>query len=323
MKTMVYRRYGSPDVLELRDVDMPVVKDDEILVRVRASSVNPVDWHRVTGKPYLVRMEGGLRRPKQTVPGVDVAGQVEEVGRAVRRFRPGDDVFGMRDGSFAEYVCAREDQVVRKPANLTFEQAAAVPLAALTALQALRDKGRLQPGQQVLIIGASGGVGTFAVQLAKSFGAEVTGVCSTRNVNAVRSLGADQVIDYTRADFVHSGQRYDLILNVSGFRSIADYRRALAPNGTLVVIGGPKKNPLIGLPLGGLLRALVASRTGSQKMVVMLTKNNTEDLILLRELVEAGKVIPVVERTYPLKEVPEALRYLGEGHAQGKLVITV
>lgn len=322
MKAIVRHRYGSPDVLELRDVDMPVAKDDQILVRVRAASVNPQDWHLTTGTPYVMRLGGGLFKPKQTVLGVDVAGQVQAVGSNVTEFQPGDEVFGMRSGAFAEYLCVRAIRMVSKPANLTFEQVAAVPVAAITALQGLRDKGQIRAGQKVLINGASGGVGTFAVQIAKSFGAEVTGVCSTRNVDAVRSLGADRVIDYTQEDFVHSGQRYDLILDVVGTRSIADRRRALSPTGILVVVGGPKTNRWLG-PLTALSKALVVSRFGRQKMVGMLAQNNKEDLLLLRELLETGKVTPVIERTYSLQEVPEALRYVGEGHAQGKIVISL
>jgi NADPH:quinone reductase-like Zn-dependent oxidoreductase len=251
-----------------------------------------------------------------------VAGQVEAVGRSVTQLQPGDAVFGMRVGAFAEYLSAREDRLVPKPANLTFEQAAVVPMAALTALQGLRDKGRIRPGQKVLINGASGGVGTFAVQIAKSLGAEVTAVCRTRNVDAVRSLGADRVIDYTREDFVHNGQCHDLMLDVAGNRSISDRKRALGPRGVLVVVGGPKKGRWLG-PASSLLKVLLAARFSSQTMVGMLTKNSKEDLVLLRELLEAGKVTPVIERTYPLREVPEALSYIGEGHARGKIVITV
>lgn len=322
MKAIVRSVYGPPDVLELADVEVPVPKDGEVLVRVRAACVNPLDWHEVVGTPYLVRIQGGVRRPKRAIPGTDVAGRVEAVGRGVTRFKPGDEVFGMGSGTFAEYVAVREDQVAIKPTNLTFEQAAAVPVAALTALQALRDTGRIRPGQRVLINGGSGGVGTFAVQLAKSFGTEVTAVCSTRNVEAVGELGADHVIDYTREDFTRTGERYDLILDVAGTRSIADRRRALAPRGTLVLVGGPKDNRWTG-PLGSLLRMLASSLFVSQRMVGMLAKNDREDLATLRDLLETGKVVPVVEQAYPLKDVPEALRVLGEGHARGKLVITV
>ena len=322
MKAIVRTVYGPPDVLELADVEVPAPRNGEVLVRVRAACVNPVDWHEVTGAPYLVRIQGGVRRPKHAVPGTDLAGRVEAVGQGVARFKPGDEVFGMGAGTFAEYVAVRESQIVIKPANLTFDQAAAVPVAALTALQALRDTGRIRPGQKVLVNGASGGVGTFAVQIAKSFGAEVTAVCSTRNVEAIGELGADHVIDYTREDFTRTGERYDLILDIAGNRSIADRRRALTPWGTLVLVGGPKDNKWIG-PLGSLLRMLASSVLSSQRMVGMLAKNDQEDLATLRDLLESGKLVPVVEQAFALKDVPEALRVLGEGHARGKLVITV
>jgi NADPH:quinone reductase-like Zn-dependent oxidoreductase len=320
MKAIVYHRYGSPDVLELREIDKPVVTDDDVLVRVRAASVNPLDWHYMRGTPYVVRIGAGFRKPKVTRLGVDVAGQVEAIGKNVTQFQPGDEVFGTCKGAFAEYVCASEGALVLKPANLTFEQAAAVPLAALSALQALRDKGKVQPGQKVLINGASGGVGTFAVQIAKSFGGEVTGVCSTRNVDMVRSIGADQVIDYTQEDFTKSGQRYDLILdNVD--RSLSDCRRALTPKGTLVLIGGSAGRWIDGL--GRSIKAGVLSPFVSQRLCPFLAKGNKQDLHVLKDLIEAGKLTPVIDRTYPLSEVPEAIRYLEEGHAQGKVVITV
>jgi NADPH:quinone reductase-like Zn-dependent oxidoreductase len=322
MKAIVQDRYGSPDVLELRDIDPPIVKDDEVLVRIRAASVNPFDWYQVTGTPYIMRMDGGLRRPKQTTPGVDLAGQVKAVGNNVTMFQVGDEVYGMRSGAFAEYLAAGEERLARKPANLSFEQAAAVPMAAVTALQGLRDKGQIRPGQNVLVNGASGGVGTFAVQIAKSVGAEVTAVCSTRNVDMVRSLGADRVIDYTTSDFVHNGQRYDLILDVAGNRSISDRRRALTPNGTLVVVGGPMKNRWIG-PLGSMITTAVAARFGSQRVVAMLAKHRPEDLNVLRQLLESETIRPAIERTYPLDQVPEAIRYVGTGHAQAKVVIAV
>jgi NADPH:quinone reductase-like Zn-dependent oxidoreductase len=323
MKAIVHHRYGPPvEALRLEDVETPVPADGEALVQVRACSVNALDWYGVTGTPYIARMGGGLRAPKQPRIGVDLAGEVEAVGANVTRFKPGDEVFGARPGAFAEYVTVREDQVSPKPATVTFEAAAAVPVAALTALQALRDKGRIADGQQVLINGASGGVGTFAVQIAKSYGAEVTGVCSPRNVDLVRSLGADHVIDYTREDFVHSGRQYHLIIDVAGGRSISDRRRALRPGGTLVLVGGPKKNRMFG-PLGGFLTVAVAGRFGRQTMVPMLSKSTREDLDTLGDLLAAGAIKPVVERTYPLDQVAEALRHLGEGHAQGKLVITV
>jgi NADPH:quinone reductase-like Zn-dependent oxidoreductase len=278
----------------------------------------------MTGTPYLVRMQAGLRKPKSEVLGVDFAGTVEEVGRDVKQFQPGDEVFGARNGSFAEYVCVREERVVvYKPADVTFEQAAAVPVAAISALQGLRDKGRIQPGQKVLINGASGGVGTFAVQLAKWFGAEVTGVCSTRNVEMVRSIGADHVVDYTEEDFTQSGNRYDLMLDVAGSRSWSDCSRVLDEKATLVVVGGPKKGRWIG-PLRQALKLRLASVADSRRVAApFLAKINKEDLVVLQGLLEAGTITPVIDRQYELSEVPEALRYLGEGHARGKIVVTV
>jgi len=322
MKAMVYDRYGSPDVLELREIEAPGVADDGVLLRVRAASVNPFDWHMLTGKPYLVRTQAGFLKPKSEVLGVDFAGTVEAVGRDVDELRPGDDVFGSRTGAFAEYVSVRK-AVASKPVNVSFEDAAAVPIAGVTALQGLRDKGQIQAGQKVLINGASGGVGTFAVQIAKSFGAEVTGVCSTRNVDSVRSIGADHVIDYTREDFTRSGQLYDLMLDNAGNRSWSDCKRVLNEEGTMVIVGGRKTNRWIG-PMGDVVRRRLAAIPGSRKVVApFLAKLNKEDLVVLGELVETGKVRPVIERRYELSEVPEALAYLGEGHAQGKLVITV
>jgi NADPH:quinone reductase-like Zn-dependent oxidoreductase len=324
MKALTYDKYGSPDILELRQIDKPVVTDDDVLVRVHATSVNPVDWHTMTGTPYLVRLESGLRKPKREVLGVDFAGTVEAIGRNVKQFQPGDEVFGAKSGAFAEYVCVREDRVVgQKPANVTFEQAAAVPVAAISALQGLRDKGQIRSGQRVLINGASGGVGTFAVQIAKSFGAEVTGVCSTRNVDTVRSIGADHVIDYTEEDFTRGEQRYDLLLDIAGNRSWSDYRRVLNEKATLVVVGGPKGNHWIG-PLSQAVKLRLSSLAGSRRVVApFLAKMKKEDLVVLQELLEAGTVTPVLDRQYELSEVPEALRYLGEGHAQGKVVVTV
>jgi NADPH:quinone reductase-like Zn-dependent oxidoreductase len=321
MKAIVYDKYGEPDVLELREVDKPVVKEDEVLVRVHAVSVNPADWHLLTGTPYVMRMAVGLSKPKNKILGLDMAGRVEAVGSNATRFRPGDEVFGEHSGAYAEYVDVSEDGIALKPANLTFEQAAAVPVAGVTALQGLRDKGQIQPGHQVLIIGASGGVGTFAVQLAKSFGADVTGVCSTRNVDMVHSIGADQVIDYTQEDFTRSGRRYDLIFELAGTRSLADCRRALAPEGTLVLCGG-EGGRWLG-PVGRLIGAMVLSRFGSQKIVTWIAKSTHKDLVVLKELIEAGEVTPVIDRRYELGEVADALRYQGEGHAQGKTVITV
>ena len=322
MKAIVYCEYGSPDVLKFEDIEKPTPGDDQVLVRVRAASVNPLDWHYMRGTPYFMRMQAGLRKPKVTRLGVDYAGTVEAVGRNVKRFQPGDEVFGGRTGAFAEYVSVREDRaVVLKPANLTFEQAASVPIAAITALQSLRDKGKIQPGQKVLINGASGGVGTFAVQIAKSFGAEVTGVCSTRNVDMVRSIGADQVIDYTKEDFTKSAQRYDLILDMVGNHSLLECRRVLNPKGKYIMIGGPAGRWID--PLPRVINALVLSRFVSQDIGMFLAELNKEDLTILRDLMQAGKVTPVIDRHYRLNEVPEAIRYLEEGHARGKVVITL
>ena len=322
MKAIVNNEYGSPDGLELQEIDKPVVEGDDVLVRVRASSVNPFDWHAMRGLPYLVRLTEGLRRPSRRVPGVDVAGQVEAVGGNVTEFRPGDEVFGVKGGAFAEYICAGKNNfLVPKPAGLTFEQAAAVPVAGTTALQALRDKGGIEPGQRVLINGAAGGVGTFAVQIAKAFGADVTAVCSTSKLDLVRSLGADQVVDYTQQDFTGSGQRYDLILDAVGNRSLSDLRRALNPKGTLVIVGGGGGNWLG--PLALPFRALLVSRFVGQRLLLLLAKNSKEDLLALKELIEAGKVTPVIGRTYQLSEAPEAIRYLEAGHAEGKTVIAV
>jgi NADPH:quinone reductase-like Zn-dependent oxidoreductase len=319
MKAIVYHNYGSPDVLRCEDIAKPTPGDDEVLIRIRAASVNPLDWRLMRGKPVFARlMIGGLRKPKITRPGADVAGQVEAVGRNVTQFKPGDAVFGACRGACAEYACAREDKLALKPANLSFENAASVPVAAITALQGLRDKGRIQPGQKVLVDGASGGVGTFAVQIAKSFGAEVTAVCSPRNVDTARSLGADHVIDYTREDFTQSGQRYDLILAANAHHSIFHYRCALSQNGIYVFAGGGWIQILQAMLLGPLL-----SLMGSKKMRFFVAKINQKDLVLLKDLLEAGKVTPVIDRRYPLSEVPAAIRYLEEGHARGKVVITL
>jgi NADPH:quinone reductase-like Zn-dependent oxidoreductase len=323
MKAIVHHEYGSPDVLELQDIDKPVAKDDEVLVRVRAASVNPADWHFMRGLPYIMRPQAGLGKPKNAVLGRDISGQVEAVGKDVTRFRPGDEVFGeVERGGFAEYTCASEALLELKPANLTFEQAAAVPLAALTALQGLRDAGRVQPEQKVLIIGASGGVGTFAVQIAKLLGADVTGVCSTRNVEMIRSLGADHVIDYTREDFTRSGRKYDLIFQLAGTLSPSDCRRALTSKGTLVLSSGESSGRWLG-PVDRMIKAAVLSPFVSQKLGSFLAKPDSDDLQFLKELIEAGKVKPVIDRTYSLNEAPEAIRYLEEGHARGKVVITV
>jgi NADPH:quinone reductase-like Zn-dependent oxidoreductase len=324
VKAIVYEEYGSTDVLKLQDIDRPAVTDDGVLVRVHAASVNPVDWHTMTGTPYLVRMQAGLRKPKGEQLGVDFAGTVDEVGKDVTQFRPGDEVFGARNGSLAEYVCVREERaVVHKPAGVTFEQAGTVAVAAISALQGLRDKGEIQAGQRVLINGASGGVGTFAVQVAKSFGAEVTAVCSTRNVDTARSIGADQVVDYTQEDFTRNGARYELILDVAGNRSWSDYKRVLDDKGTLVVVGGPKGNRWIG-PLSQALKLRLGSVGGSRRVVApFLAKVNKADLLVLQKLLEAGTVKPVIDRQYALTEAAEAFRYLGEGHARGKIVVTV
>jgi NADPH:quinone reductase-like Zn-dependent oxidoreductase len=323
MKAIVRERYGSVDVLALKDVDKPVVDDDSVLVRVRAASINAYDWHMMRGSPYLVRLVAGLRKPKSSAMGMDVAGQVEAVGKNVTQFRPGDEVFGARTGALAEYVRGTDKSfLVPKPAGLTFEQAAAVNMAGTAALQALRDKGQIKPGQRVLINGASGGVGTFAVQIAKAFGAHVTAVCSTRNVEQARSLGADEVIDYTKQDFTRSGQRYDLILDVASSGSLSSRTRVLEPNGTLVGVGSADDAGTASI-VAGLLETAVRSRLGSQKMPFFLAKNSKEDLLVLTELIEAGKVRPVIDRTYPLSETAEAIRYVEAGHARAKVVITV
>jgi NADPH:quinone reductase-like Zn-dependent oxidoreductase len=323
MKAIVQDTYGSPDVLELRDIDKPVVGDDDVLVRVHAAGVDQGVWHLMAGLPYLIRIAGfGLRAPKNPVRGYDVAGRVEAVGQNVTRFQPGDEVFGTCRGSFAEYGSAQEDRLAPKPANLTFEQAAAVPISGYAALQAVRDQGKVRPGQRVLIIGAGGGVGTFAVQLAKAYDAEVTGVSSTSKTDLVRSIGAHHVIDYTREDFADGRNRYDVILDIAGNRSLSHLRRALAPEGTLVIVGGEGG----GRWLGGndrQLRAQMLSPFVRQKLGTFISKERKEDLEELRELLEAGKVMPVVDRTFPLSEVPDAIRYLREGRARGKVVITV
>ena len=323
MKAIVRERYGSPDVLELKDVERPLLDDDSVLVRVRAASINAYDWHMMRGSPSLVRMVAGLRKPKSSAMGVDVAGEVVAVGKNVTRFRAGDEVFGSRSGSLAEYVRGTEESfLVPKPAGLTLEQAAAVPMAATTALQGLRDKGQIKPGQKVLINGASGGVGTFAVQIAKAFGAHMTAVCSTRNVDQARSLGADEVIDYTKEDFTRSGQRYDVILDVAASGPLSARLRALKPNGTLVAVGAADPGKMASI-VAGLIEAAVRSRLGSQKMPFFLAKNSKEDLLVLKDLIESGKVRPVIDRTYPLSETAEAIRYLETGHARAKVVITV
>ncbi|MFC1888259.1 NAD(P)-dependent alcohol dehydrogenase [Thermodesulfobacteriota bacterium] len=323
MKAIVYTKYGPPDVLQLKEVEKPTPKDNEVLIKAHAASVNAYDWHCLRADPFLIRLMGfGLLKPKNKILGADIAGRVEGVGRNVKQFQPGDEVFGDISecgcGGFAEYVCARENALVLKPASMTFEEAAAVPFAAITALQGLCDKGQIQPGQKVLINGASGGVGTFAVQIAKSFGAEVTGVCSTRNLDMVRSIGADQVIDYTQEDFTKNGQCYDLILAANGYHSISDYKRALSPKGIYVTTGGSGVQMFQAMFLGPWI-----SMTGSKRMGNLVMKPKKEDLVFMKELLEAGKVVPFIDRRYTLSEVPEALRYLEEGHARGKVVITL
>ena len=323
MKAIVRDTYGSTDVLELRDIDKPEIADDEVLVRVHAAGVDQGVWHVMAGLPYPIRLAGyGLRAPKTPVPGADVAGVVEAVGPDVTRFQPGDEVFGIGKGSYAEYARAPENKLAPKPANLTLEQAAAVAISGLPALQGLRDHGKVRPGQKVLIIGASGGVGTYAVQLAKAFGAEVTGVCSTTKVDMVRSIGADHVIDYTHDDFADGERRYHVILDIGGNSSLSRLRRALTPKGTLVIAGGETD----GRWLGGIdrqLRALLLSPFVGQKLGTFISRENHEDMIVLKDLIEAGKVTPVIDRTYPLSEVPEAIRYMRMGHARGKVLITV
>ena len=325
MKAIVYCDYGVAN-LKLQDIEKPTPADDQLLVRVRAASVNPLDWHFIEGTPKIMRMMGvGLRKPKDTRLGVDFAGTVEAVGKNVTQFKPGDEVFGGKTGAFAEYVCPRANRAVAlKPANLTFEEAASVNIAGITALQALRDKGKIQPGQKVLINGASGGVGTFAVQIAKSFGADVTGVCSTRNVDLVRSLGADHVIDYTKEDFAKGAERYDVILDNVPNHSLSECRAILNPNGKYVMIGGggPNDSRWIG-PFGRVIKTMVLSPFVSQKMGMMMADTNQSDLTILADMMQSGKVKPVIDRTYKFSEVPDAIRYLEQGHARGKVVITV
>jgi NADPH:quinone reductase-like Zn-dependent oxidoreductase len=323
MKAIVQETYGSADVLELRDIETPEIGDDEVLVRVRAAGVDRGVWHLMAGLPYPIRLAGyGLRAPKAPVPGRDVAGVVEAVGDDVTRFQTGDEVFGVGEGAYAEYARAREDELLSKPASLTFEQAAVVATSGVTALQALRDHGKLRPGQKVLIVGASGGVGTYAVQLAKAFGAEVTGVCSATKVDMVRSIGADHVIDYTLEDFAEGEQRYHLILDIGGNSSLSRLRRALTPKGTLVIVGGETD----GRWLGGTdrqVRALMLSPFVGQTLRTFVSRENRADLLVLEELIEAGEVTPVIDRTYPLSQVPEAIRYMRGGGARGKVVIAV
>src|SRR5437870_11989533 len=326
MKAIVYCDYGLPNQ-KLADIAKPTPTDDQVLVKVHAASVNPLDWHFIEGTPYVMRAMGvGLRKPKDTRLGVDFAGTVEAVGKNVTKFKPGDEVFGGRTGAFAEYVCVRESRAVAsKPANVTFEQAASVPIAGITALQGLRDKGKVQPGQKVLINGASGGVGTFAVQIAKSMGADVTGVCSTKNLDMVRSLGADHVIDYTKEDFTKGDQHYDVILDNVANHSLSECRRVLNPDGKYVLIGGGGVNESRWLAPGltHALKAMFLSKFVSQKMGMMLAELNHDDLAFIADLMQSGKVTPVIDRTYRLSELPQAIQYLEQGHARGKVVVNV
>lgn len=323
MKAIRYYAYGTPDVLTLEDVPTPSPGNNDILVRIRAASVNPLDFHFLRGTPYLVRALSGLRKPKVNGLGADMAGLVAAIGKEVTGFAVGDEVFGSRSETFAEYACLPQDGAVeRKPLNLTFEQAASVPLAASTALQALRDKAQVQADQRILITGAGGGVGTFAVQIGRALGAEVTGVCSTAKVDLVRSIGADHVIDYTKEDFTRSGQRYDALIDIAGGKSVSECIRVLNPRGVLVSVGGPVNGQWIG-PLTGPARLLVLSPFVTQRLVPFLAQQRRDDLAVLRQLLEDKNVTPIIGRKYPLTEVPEALRYLAEGHATGKVVITV
>jgi NADPH:quinone reductase-like Zn-dependent oxidoreductase len=323
LKAIVQDRYGSGEVLEPRDIERPQIGDDQVLLRVRAAGVNPADWAIMSGLPYIARPVYGLRKPKNTVRGTDVAGTVESVGANVTRFKPGDEVFGSANGSYADYAAAAPDELALKPANLTFEQAAAVPMAGLVALQAIRDHGNVQAGQKVLINGASGGIGTFAVQIAKAFGAEVTAVASPRNLDLVKSIGADHVIDYTKNDFTRGGQHYDFILDNVSNHSLSALRRALTPTGTLIPNGGNFGNRWLASG-GRILRAVVLFRFGSQKLGnFLVSMKKHEDLEFLKDLIEAGKVTPVIDRTYPLSETAQAIGHVGEGHAQGKTAISV
>jgi NADPH:quinone reductase-like Zn-dependent oxidoreductase len=323
MKAIVYRCYGTPEVLKLEEIAKPTPADDRVLVKVHAASVNPLDWHYLQGKPYIMRAAAGVGKPDSILMGADFAGTVESVGKNVTRFKPGDEVFGDRDGAFAEYVSVRENGAMAlKPSNMTMEQAAAVSIAGLTALQALRDKGKVHTGQKVLINGASGGVGTFAVQIAKTYGADVTGVCSTRNVEMVKSIGADHVIDYTKEDFTQGSARYDLIIDNVGNHTLSEYRQVLTPNGALVMVGGPSDNPWLG-PLTASVKAYFVSPFVSQKLIFMLADANQDDLNMLRDLMQAGKVTPVIDRQYKLAETAQAIGYLEQGHARGKVIIAV
>lgn len=322
MKAIVYHEYGSPDVLKCEEIEKPVPKDGEVLIKVRAASVNPLDWRLMNGNPAILRLFFGLRKPRQGRPGVDVAGEVETVGSKVTQFKPGDAVFGGCRGAFAEYACAAEKKVVMKPDNVTFEQAASVNVAGLTALQGLRDKGKIQPGSKVLVNGAAGGVGTFAVQIAKSFGAHVTGVCSTRNVDMVRSIGADEAIDYTQHDFTTSNERYDMILDCVGNHSFSECKRVLNPDGRYVGVGGPHDVSMLAL-LASMIKDLLLSVFGRQKAVMFIAKSSQADLTLLGELIATGKLTPVIDRQYSLSEAADAVRHVEEGHARGKVIISL
>ena len=322
MKAIVYATYGPPDSLVLQEVEKPVPNADEVLVKVRAASANPADWHALRGSPFFVRLSMGFPKPKRTILGSDIAGQVEAVGKDVTQFEIGDEVFGDLStsgmGGFAEYTCVSEQMLARKPTNLSFEQAAAVPVAAITALQALRNAGQIEAGQRVLINGASGGVGTFAVQIAKALGADVTGFCSTRNVEMVRSIGADHVVDYTQEDFTQNGQQYDLILDAAAFRPLSDYKRALAPTGAYILVGGSTARLFQLMFMGPVL-----SKKEGQRFGTFMKKSKQSDMVFMKELLEDRKIVPVIDRRYPLSATPDAIRYLEEGHARGKIIITV
>jgi NADPH:quinone reductase-like Zn-dependent oxidoreductase len=322
MKAIVCEKYGPPDVLQLKEVEKPSPKEDEVLIKIHAAALNKGDWYALTGKPFLVHLTDGLLKPKDKILGMDVAGRIEAVGRNVNQFQPGDEVFGdiswCGKGAYAEYGSVPENVLAQKPANLSFEEAAAAPVAAVVALQGIRDIGQIQPGQKVLINGASGGVGTFAVQIAKYYGAEVTAVCSTGKIEMVRSIGADYVIDYTKVDFTQNGQQYDLIIGVNGHHSLSNYKRALSPEGTYVGIGGTIASIFQSNLLGPLM-----SKKGGKQFRNTLAKQSQKDLDVIKELLEAGKIVPVIDRRFTLSQVPEAFRYFGEGHAKGKVVITV
>jgi NADPH:quinone reductase-like Zn-dependent oxidoreductase len=323
MDAIVYRQYGSPDVLKLEQIEKPTPAANELLIKVHDASLNPLEWHYMRGTPYLMRLQVGMGRPKVTRLGIDVSGTVEAVGADVKQFKVGDEIFGAASGALAQYVTTTVEGLALKPSNISFAQAAAVPIAAITALQGLRDKGQIKAGQKVLINGASGGVGTFAVQLAKYYGADVTGVCSTRNVDLVRSLGADHVIDYTKEDFTKGSERYDLIFDAVGNHALLDYRHVLNPHGIFVIIGAQSGDPWLG-PLTSPIKAYVISPFVSQKFgMLMADVNRTSDLELLRDLMQAGKVTPIIDRQYPLKETPAAMRYLEQGHARGKVIVNL